>query len=112
MDVSDGLLGDLRKLCAASGVAARVRLEALPVSTRLAARHVKDRCERFVLHGGDDYELLFTLPAAGAARLEAELSAICPVTCLGEIVPGRGVECLRGGAREDVGEGSGYDHFG
>jgi thiamine-monophosphate kinase len=112
MDVSDGLLGDLRKLCAASGVAARVSLEALPVSARLAARHGRDRCERFVLHGGDDYELIFTLPAADAARLEAELSAICPVACLGEIVPGRGVECLRGGARAEVGEGSGYDHFG
>ena len=110
MDVSDGLLGDLGKLCKASGVGARIDLERLPVSSELAARHAPEACERFVLHGGDDYELLFTLPAAGAPGLEAELSRTCALTRIGEIEAGGVVRCLRGGAPAGV-TGGGYDHF-
>lgn len=110
MDVSDGLLGDLGKLCKASGVGARIDLERLPVSSELAARHAPQACERFVLHGGDDYELLFTLPAARAPGLEAELSRTCALTRIGEIEAGGVVRCLRGGAPAGV-TGGGYDHF-
>jgi thiamine-monophosphate kinase len=110
MDVSDGLLGDLGKLCAASGVGARLDLDRLPVSDELAQRHAAEVCERFVLHGGDDYELLFTLPAAAAARLEAELSELCIVHRIGVIEAGASVRCVRDGLVVEVG-GSGYDHF-
>jgi thiamine-monophosphate kinase len=80
------------------------------VSSELAARHAPEACERFVLHGGDDYELLFTLPAAGAPGLEAELSRTCTLTRIGEIEAGGVVRCLRGGAPAGV-TGGGYDHF-
>jgi thiamine-monophosphate kinase len=110
MDVSDGLLGDLRKLCAASGVGARLDLERLPVSDELVRRHATESCERFVLHGGDDYELLFTLPADAAAGLEAELSKTCVVHRIGAIEVGDSVRCLRDGRVVAAG-GSGYDHF-
>ena len=111
MDVSDGLLGDLEKLCAASGVAARLDLERLPIAASLAQRFDRAACEQFVLHGGDDYELLFTVPAAAAPELARELEATCRVSCIGEIVAGRGVHCRRGGRSVDV-PGGGYDHFG
>ena len=81
MDVSDGLLGDLEKLCAASGVAAQVDLDRLPISPALAARFDRAACERYVLHGGDDYELLFTFPPDRAASLPADLHAAEAVTC-------------------------------
>jgi thiamine-monophosphate kinase len=110
MDVSDGLLGDLGKLCVASGVGARLDLGALPVSRRLSAAHDRESCEHLVLSGGDDYELLFTLPAPDAARLEAELGRVCTVTRIGEIEPGRGVRCERDGLAVQV-AGRGYDHF-
>lgn len=110
MDVSDGLLGDLGKLCKASGAGARIDLERLPVSSELAARHAPRDCERFVLHGGDDYELLFTLPAAEAHGLEAELSRNVALTRIGEIEEGRVVRCLRDGRPAGV-TGGGYDHF-
>jgi thiamine-monophosphate kinase len=110
MDVADGLLGDLGKLCAASEVGATVELDALPVSTALRAAHGLDECERFVLSGGDDYELLFTLPAAAAARYEVELRETIAITRIGEIVTGRGVRCERAGLAVDV-AGAGYDHF-
>jgi len=110
MDVSDGLLGDLGKLCAASGVGASLDLDALPVSERLSAVHGREDCEHFVLSGGDDYELLFTLPALDAGRLEHELGRACQITRIGEIEQGRGVRCERGGLAVEV-AGRGYDHF-
>jgi len=110
MDVSDGLLGDLGKLCAASGVGARLHLDSLPVSERLAAAHDREHAERLVLAGGDDYELLFALPAGDAARHEAELSRICRVTRIGEFEAGPGVRCVRDGLVVEA-AGQGYDHF-
>jgi thiamine-monophosphate kinase len=111
MDVSDGLLGDARKLAAASGVGLRIELERLPLAPALLARWPRDRCESFVLHGGDDYELLFTLPVANAGRV-AELAQAtgCELHCIGEIVAGEGVSCTRGGRVVAV-PGTGFDHF-
>jgi thiamine-monophosphate kinase len=110
MDVSDGLLGDLGKLCAASGVGARLELERLPVSGELAARHGAGDCERLVLAGGDDYELLFTLPDSAAAAAEAALARVCAVHCIGRIEAQAGVRCLRDGRPVRTGI-AGYDHF-
>jgi thiamine-monophosphate kinase len=110
MDVSDGLLGDLGKLCAASGVGAVLDLERLPVSAELERRHAAADCERLVLAGGDDYELLFTLPEASAAEVESMSSPALPLHRIGRIEPGRGVQCRRDGRPVSVAEG-GYDHF-
>jgi thiamine-monophosphate kinase len=110
MDVSDGLLGDLGKLCAASGVGASVELERLPVSDALALEHPPGDCERFVLAGGDDYELLFTLPAANAGALEATLAPVCTVHRIGRIETQAGVRCLRAEKPVPVAI-PGYDHF-
>lgn len=110
MDVSDGLLGDLAKLCKASGVGARLDLERVPLSSELARRHAPQDCERYALVGGDDYELLFTLPAADAPRLEAELAREFELHHIGEIEAGTGVRCLRDGRAASV-TGGGYDHF-
>ncbi len=111
MDVSDGLLGDLEKLCRASGVSARLDLDRLPVSAGLAQAFDPATCERLILRGGDDYELLFTLPPSGSADVPPDLQAVGPVTCIGEIAAGSGVTCRRHGATVDVPPG-GYDHFG
>jgi thiamine-monophosphate kinase len=110
MDVSDGLLGDLGKLCAASGVGAVLDLERLPVSAQLARRRAADDCERLVLSGGDDYELLFTLPEAIAGDVESMSSPALPLHRIGRIEAGRGVRCLREGRPVTIVEG-GYDHF-
>ncbi len=110
MDVSDGLLGDLGKLCASSGVGAVLDLEQLPVSAELARRHAAADCERLVLSGGDDYELLFTLPEAFAAEAEAMSSPALPLHRIGRIEAGREVRCRREGRQVTV-AGGGYDHF-
>jgi thiamine-monophosphate kinase len=110
MDVSDGLLGDIGKLCAASGVGAVIDLEHLPVSAQLARRRDAADCERLVLAGGDDYELLFTLPEAFAAQIEALSSPVLPLHRIGRIDAGRDVRCRRAGRPETIVKG-GYDHF-
>jgi len=110
MDVSDGLLGDLGKLCTASGVGARLDLASLPIGDDLAGRFDPATCERFALHGGDDYELLFTVPPAVAVQWERDRAFACRVTRIGEIVAAGGVKCHRDG-RVVVASGGGYDHF-
>lgn len=110
MDVSDGLLADLEKLCAASGCGARVQVEALPRSPAMQARFDEPTCLRYALTGGDDYELLFTVTPANEAVLHAGTLAGVEVARIGTITAEPGVRCFRGD-QELVLERSGYDHF-
>jgi thiamine-monophosphate kinase len=70
MDLSDGLSSDLPRLCAASGVGARVERASLPiVQVSNAGRRRGIEPWQLALHGGDDYELVFTVPPAKAKFL-------------------------------------------
>jgi len=109
MDISDGLVGDLTKLCEASGVGAVVRGNEVPVSEALR-RQFPDRWLSLALTGGEDYELLFT----GREETVREVTDTVdvPVTIIGEIVEASlGVSVLdsKGDAIEV--EGGGWDHF-
>jgi thiamine-monophosphate kinase len=90
MDVSDGLAGDLTKLCAASGVSATVEVARVPLSAAaagLVARNVV--CVETLLAGGDDYEVLCTVrPAQSDALIAAGHAAGLAVTIIGTIVAG------------------------
>jgi thiamine-monophosphate kinase len=108
MDVSDGLLTDLRKLCSASGCGAVLDVAALPASREMSALFTPDECLQFQLAGGDDYELVFTAPVEAAEQL-ARMAAPA-VTRIGAVTPGAGVLCERGGRPIAVDE-RGYDHF-
>lgn len=115
MDVSDGLLGDLGKLCDASGCAAQLELDRLPASPSMPALFDAAAVERFALSGGDDYELLFTVPAERASEFEALCGNLEPAcTRIGRMTQRDAgqpvVQCLRGGRPVTV-ETSGYDHF-
>ena len=83
MDLSDGLLEDLGKLCKASGVGAMVYLDKIPVDSTLPSMF--PRCwQDLALGGGEDYELLFT---ASASVMENALDALqVRTTVIGEIV--------------------------
>jgi thiamine-monophosphate kinase len=107
MDVSDGLLTDLDKLCAASRCGALIDVDALPISDDLRATFDEASCVDFALAGGDDYELLFTIPRAALPRLSS-LDVKC--TPIGEITSQEGVVCRRGAVPFDVIR-RGYDHF-
>jgi thiamine-monophosphate kinase len=76
MDVSDGLAGDLGKLCDASGVGADIEAERVPLSD--AARNALTNDSALIdpaLTGGDDYEVVATVPAAAVAPLMAAAAA-------------------------------------
>jgi thiamine-monophosphate kinase len=78
LDLSDGLSSDLAHLCEESGVAAEVDAAALPIHPAATLAQA--------LHGGDDYELLFTTPPA--ARLPRAIAGV-PVTRIGRILKAR-----------------------
>jgi thiamine-monophosphate kinase len=116
IDVSDGLGGDLVKLCAASGVSAEIETNALPLSAALLAAVDRKKAEEFALTGGDDYELCFTVPPTRFPLL-AELAREheCGVTRIGTVVgrpPGeQSVVRLRNGATVTQFSHRGFDHF-
>src|SRR5262249_32258182 len=113
LDLSDGLASDLRHLATRSGVGARIRREALPISAaaRAAASGFGVDPTDWALHGGEDYELLFTLPpSAIEAMCESVRSLEVPVTVVGEIVP-EGLWLLEMDGRERTLEPAGFAHF-
>lgn len=111
MDISDGLFTDLSKLCAASHCGARLDLECLPRSTAMLTTLGEAAAWRHALHGGDDYELLFTVAPHKIASLQSQLSQL-PLTCaaIGKMVAGTGVQCFDQGKPVRV-VGHGFDHF-
>lgn len=90
MDVSDGLAGDLTKLCAASDVSAVVNVASLPLSPAAAGLVARSAiCVETLLAGGDDYEVLCTVPPAQSDALIAAGRAVgLNVTAIGTIVAG------------------------
>jgi thiamine-monophosphate kinase len=76
MDVSDGLSTDLNHLCVASGVAAEIDARTLPVGFNATLE--------MALHGGEDYELLFTAPKA--AQVPRAIQGV-PITAIGRVLP-------------------------
>jgi thiamine-monophosphate kinase len=76
MDVSDGLVGDLRKLCAASDVAADIDVVRVPLSDAARTALASDPAlVEAALTGGDDYEVVATVPAPAIAALKAQARA-------------------------------------
>ena len=102
IDISDGLSTDLSHICEESRVGAVIHEDGIPAGVR-----GKDAL-RFALHGGDEYELLFT---ASPERLVPKQVAGVPITRIGEIVRGRQIKLtLRNGNREILRPG-GWEHF-
>lgn len=111
MDVSDGLLGDLRKLCAASHCGAVLNLEQLPNSKSLVAMFGSERSEQLALSGGDDYELLFTVEPQYFSSVEQSMKA-CGISCthIGAMDESGELKCVRSNQPVTISD-SGYDHF-
>ncbi|NCY25132.1 MAG: thiamine-phosphate kinase, partial [Alphaproteobacteria bacterium] len=113
MDVSDGLVQDLGQICAASGVGAVIHRHRLPLSE--AALHVLQDDEtrwRDITGGGDDYELLFTVPHSSEEEVQALAhSLLLPLTCIGDITAGTGVQLLDEHGQDVTPQRGGYTHF-
>jgi thiamine-monophosphate kinase len=108
IDTSDGLSTDLVHLCEESGVGAELQAEVIP-----RARVGKPSQEvdlQFALHGGEDYELLFTAPRS--KRIPSRIAGI-PITQIGHITRGRGQKIFlmdRAGVGFELKPG-GWEHF-
>jgi len=112
IDVSDGLLGDLRHILQQSGVGAR--LETSRAVGLMAAQGVLDEARQleYVLAGGDDYELAFTAPAASREAVQAAArEARTPVTRIGRIEAEPGLRLVDGQGRPMRGQYGSFDHF-
>jgi thiamine-monophosphate kinase len=111
MDLSDGLIGDLPKLAQASGLAAHVAIERLPLSEALCAAVPGPQARDWALAAGDDYELLLAVPAPHYTELKAEADQLnLSLTAIGELRVGDGVTWSLNG-REFVPAVRGWDHF-
>jgi thiamine-monophosphate kinase len=113
IDVSDGLLADLGHVVEQSKVGAEVDYESLPRSAALRSSPDRALADECLLAGGDDYELLFTAPAARRAEVEAAGAAAgVAVTRIGRVVGGeRGVLLLDGQRKPIDVARRGFDHF-
>jgi thiamine-monophosphate kinase len=111
IDVSDGLSTDLAHLCHASGVNAEIEQAALPIHP-LARKQGPDAALKAALHGGEDYELLFTAPAS--VRMPSSIAGV-PITRIGKLNKSRAGDPLMtllapNGSRQTL-EPGGWEHF-
>lgn len=85
LDISDGLLGDIRHILKASNVGAEISPELIPRSEALGQFHDQDTALTLALTGGDDYELCFTIHHSLGQTLPSKLTDDCHITCIGHI---------------------------
>jgi thiamine-monophosphate kinase len=102
IDISDGLSSDLSHICEESGVGAVVVAELLPKAAG------GNEGLQFALHGGDEYELLFTARPSGPVPKQI---AGVPVTRIGEIVRGKKMKLVLTSGRREPLLVRGWEHF-
>lgn len=110
-DISDGLVADVGHICEASGLAASIDRDRIPLSRPASAAVARDPgLWDLILGGGDDYELAFTIPAGRVAELGALAQALGHLlTPIGILTPGAGVAVMAGGSPVAVGR-AGFLH--
>ena len=119
LDISDGLLGDLRHMLKASGAGATLDTS---IAMQLIAACTHPACEdglisfknqlEYVLAGGDDYELAFTAPVSARDTVQAAArQAGTPVTRIGRIDAEPGLRLVDGQGQPLAGDFSSFDHF-
>jgi thiamine-monophosphate kinase len=114
-DVSDGLAGEMHEICRASGTGCLIRGEAIPLDARVRklAGLVGEDPLAWALYGGEDFELVFTVPARDAPVIERALAAANVPCCLvGEILPPEKGICLETKPGEKIPlPRKSFDHF-
>jgi thiamine-monophosphate kinase len=117
IDLSDGLSTDLAHLCRESGVGAQISSAALPIhplamqARDAQANHAADapnRALELALHGGEDYELLFSAPAS--VRIPRSVAGV-RITRIGSLVRGRSISLLAPSGRRSPLAPGGWEHF-
>ncbi len=116
IDISDGLVQDLYHICKASNVGARIQEDRLPQSAAFSRACNRNQIDPFpfLLNGGEDYELLFTLPPDGVRNLKRQFSkANVLITQIGEIAlkPKKVFLEKSDGRSKFLPDSEGFNHF-
>lgn len=112
IDLSDGLSSDLNRLCTASNVGALIDSASLPVDdrvTELCGRRALDPLQ-LALHGGEDFELLFTVKPENAARLPRRVDGV-EIKRIGTILSAQAGVKITEGSRVWELKAGGWIHF-
>lgn len=114
IDLSDGLASDLRHICRASGVGALLDADRIPISPalRAAAEWLESAPLPMALTGGEDYQLLFSVPKGLARKMETRVADRFkrPVYHIGEIIGGSKI-VLKSSTGLRILNETGFDHF-
>ena len=114
IDISDGLASDLRRLNERSGTGAELLLDSIPVSRAVTGCRGRDAMLARAFSDGEDYELLFTVPARKAALFwdawKRRFALSCK--CIGTMTARRGhIECIDHEGKRSALRGRGYEHM-
>ena len=111
IDISDGLIGDLKKIMSASDVGALINIEDIPLSKEMLKIYEPKKSQTFALSGGDDYELLFTAPAENLSKImDISKEKDQKITHIGNITENKNLECRKEGVTYEY-QDEGYLHF-
>jgi thiamine-monophosphate kinase len=111
IDLSDGLSTDLTRLCEASNVGARIWAEQIPVpDIPFGSKAGSLRAMDLALNGGEDYELLFSVPRRKTKQIAGRFNNV-PLHCIGEICRSKEVLLVMPDGKQSRLNPAGYDHF-
>ena len=111
IDISDGLIGDLKKIMSASDVGALINIEDIPLSKEMLKIYEPKKSQTFALSGGDDYELLFTTPSENLSKImDISKEIDQKITHIGNITENKNLECRKEGVIYEY-QDEGYLHF-
>ena len=111
IDISDGLIGDVKKIMSASDVGAILHIEDIPLSKEILKIYEPKKSQTFALSGGDDYELLFTAPAENLSKImDISKEIDQKITHIGNITENKNLECRKEGVIYEY-QDEGYLHF-
>jgi thiamine-monophosphate kinase len=111
LDLSDGLSTDLTRLCAASGVGARLEASRIPTASKSKQFGIKNVDDLdLAMNGGDDYELLFTVRPSKTNRIPRAFQGV-PLSAIGEIKRDRRLKVIQLDGQETELRSGGWDPF-
>jgi thiamine-monophosphate kinase len=112
IDVSDGVISDLKHILSASGCGANLHVDRLPLSRALTSAVSQDEAIEYALSAGDDYELIFTVSEEQRGSLETSIASTnVKATCIGQLTGHNDkLSLFKNDEKYTPKQSSGYEH--